>query len=128
VNATTFASPRPLILLVDDALDTLAAWQLLLETFGYHVVTAESAAEGLDKARMWCPNLIITDYMMPVMDGLVLCHALRADPSLAKVPIILWTAARTTFADPPFDRLVLKPTLLERLVDDVRALLRQDVM
>ncbi|GAB5098143.1 response regulator [Caballeronia sp. HLA56] len=122
------ASQQPLILLVDDALDTLGAWQLLLETFGYRVVTAQSGAEGLEKARVWRPHLVITDFMMPVMDGLVLCRHLRADPSLSTVPIILWTAARTTFDNPLFDRLVLKPTQLERLVDDIRVLLRQNLV
>lgn len=121
------ARQRPLILLVDDALDTLGAWELLLEALGYNVITADTGAQGLDKARAWLPDLVITDYMMPIMDGLALCRHLRTDPALRLIPIILWTAARTTFDDPPFDSLMLKPTLLEQMAANIRLLLREDI-
>ena len=58
----------------------------------YHVEQAENGRIGLDLARRMNPDLIISDVMMPEMDGYELCRQIRKDPFLSKVPIILVTA------------------------------------
>jgi len=80
------------ILLVDDEPEILAAWCLILEREGYEVSCANNGAEALACASVHVPDLIVTDWTMPVMDGAELCRSLKAMPQLADVPILLHTA------------------------------------
>ena len=66
------------ILLVDDEPEILAAWRLILENEGYEVGCASNGAEAVARMRSVVPDLIITDWMMPVMDGAELCRRLKA--------------------------------------------------
>ncbi|MFM0220543.1 response regulator [Paraburkholderia dipogonis] len=81
-----------LILLVDDEPEILAAWRLILENEGYEVGCASNGAEAVARAATRVPALIITDWMMPLMDGAELCRRLKAIPELANVPILMHTA------------------------------------
>jgi signal transduction histidine kinase len=79
------------ILVVEDNPDLRAfIVSNLFET--YQVEQAENGRKGLDLARRMNPDLIISDVMMPEMDGYELCQEIRKDPFLSKVPIILVTA------------------------------------
>jgi len=79
------------ILVVEDNPDLRAfVVSNLFET--YHVEQAENGRKGLDLARRMNPDLIISDVMMPEMDGYELCREIRKDSFLSKVPIILVTA------------------------------------
>ena len=62
----------------------------------YRVLEAANGKEGLEKARMLLPDLVISDVMMPEMDGFALCSALKGDPDTAFVPVILLTARATS--------------------------------
>ena len=81
------------ILLVDDEPEILAAWRLILENEGYEVGCASNGAEAVACMHAVVPDLIITDWMMPVMDGAELCHQLKPTPHLVDVPLLLNTAA-----------------------------------
>jgi CheY-like chemotaxis protein len=81
------------ILLVDDEPDLLAAWHLILSAEGYDVRCAAHGAQALEAIRERLPDLVITDWMMPVMGGAELCRRLRAQPNLAQVPILVHTSA-----------------------------------
>ncbi|MEK6421308.1 MAG: response regulator [Burkholderia gladioli] len=81
------------ILVVDDEFDMLTVWRLLLEQCGYAVVTAPNGAIALDRIREMPPDLIVTDYMMPVMSGAELCAALAADERWRAIPVIFCSAA-----------------------------------
>ncbi|WP_168787699.1 response regulator [Paraburkholderia aromaticivorans] len=81
------------ILLVDDEPDLLAAWHLILHAEGYEVRCAANGAEALELMRQRVPDLVITDWMMPVMGGAELCRRLRTQPNLAQVPILVHTSA-----------------------------------
>ena len=83
------------VLVVDDNADVRSYVRRHLEP-RYRVVEAVDGADGLDKARKVLPDLILSDVMMPVMDGYALCHALRRDPELDYIPVILLTAKATT--------------------------------
>ena len=70
------------ILLIDDEDDILEFIRYNLTKAGYEVYTARNGAEGLQQAAAHRPHLILLDMMMPVMDGIDTCRALRRDPAL----------------------------------------------
>jgi CheY-like chemotaxis protein len=86
------------ILIVDDDSDTLWLLQVVLEGRGHHVVLAGDGQQALEIASRCLPDVIVTDWNMPRMDGGVLCERLRCYPALAVIPIIM-TSARS----PPSD-------------------------
>ncbi|RKF35680.1 PleD family two-component system response regulator [Paraburkholderia fungorum] len=81
------------ILLVDDDPDLLAVWHFILSGEGYDVRCAGNGAEALECLRQRVPDLVITDWMMPLLDGAELCRRMRAHPELARVPIFVHTSA-----------------------------------
>ncbi len=84
--------PEVRILIVDDDPWILRMVSTLLEKRGYGIVTASDGEEGLMRADQLKPDLIITDVMMPKLDGWALVRALRSRPELALVPVIFLTA------------------------------------
>lgn len=80
---------RPTILIVDDQPLVLTAIARFMEQKGYTVHTASNGKEGLAGAETVRPDLIITDVMMPVMDGWDFVRALRATPAFTLVPVII---------------------------------------
>jgi len=82
---------RTTVLIVDDNADVRAYLRSLLEPT-YRVHDAGDGVEGLERARALLPDLIIADVMMPRLDGFGLSRALKEDPMLAGVPVILLTA------------------------------------
>jgi CheY-like chemotaxis protein len=91
-EALTRRSLMHSILLVDDEPDILAAWRLILEGEGYAVGCASNGAEAIACTASYVPDLIITDWMMPVMGGAELCSLLKTMPQLAGVPILIHSA------------------------------------
>lgn len=84
-------SDKPLILIVEDNLQVSEfVIQALLPT--YRCVTAHNGKSGLDAALKNKPDLIITDIMMPVMDGMEMCRQLRKIPILSHIPVLMLTA------------------------------------
>jgi CheY-like chemotaxis protein len=82
------------ILLVDDEPDLQELYTDVLEVMGYQVVHALDGLEALEKARQQRPDLVVTDWMMPRMDGVELCQRLLQEPGLEGVPIILHSSRR----------------------------------
>jgi len=80
------------ILVVDDDLESVKLVGLMLQRRGYEIVAAQSGAQGLEKAQLENPALVILDIMMPDMDGYEVCRRLRANPATATLPIIMFTA------------------------------------
>lgn len=126
MNFYPSASPNsPTLLIVDDEPNALDAWAQLLSMHDFNVRTASNGKQALDTARCIRPQLILTDLMMPEMDGLALCRAIRTDAELALIPIILWSAATRSpqGEDTPsmlFDRFLTKPVLLDTLIGVVQ--------
>jgi CheY-like chemotaxis protein len=81
------------ILLVDDDPEILDVWRAILTSEGYTVGCARNGFEALDRLKESVPDLVITDWMMPLMGGAELCRELRAHPGLAHVPILVHSAA-----------------------------------
>jgi signal transduction histidine kinase/CheY-like chemotaxis protein len=80
------------ILIVDDHPENRDFMRTLLAYYRHEVIEAQDGAEALPLAQKVCPDLIISDILMPVMDGYELARNLRANPALAKIPIVFWTA------------------------------------
>ncbi|MBC7498983.1 MAG: EAL domain-containing protein [Herminiimonas sp.] len=80
------------ILIVDDRVINLEFLAMLLEFAGYRIIKAANGAEGLDLARIALPDLVITDIVMPVMDGIELVNRLHADAATVHIPVIFYTA------------------------------------
>ncbi|WP_028223947.1 response regulator [Paraburkholderia ferrariae] len=87
------------ILLVDDEPEILTACHLILSQAGYEVRCARHGLEALECIEQHVPDLVVTDWAMPVMDGAELCRQIRARPELAHVPLLIHTA--TTFSVQP---------------------------
>ncbi|MBU0674207.1 MAG: response regulator [Proteobacteria bacterium] len=79
------------IMTVDDSASVRQMVSFTLSGAGYGVVEAEHGQDALDKLKAAAVNLIITDLNMPVMDGIELVRAVRSDPALKFLPIVLLT-------------------------------------
>lgn len=110
------------VLIVDDQQQSLYLMKTLLEGHAYQVVEATNGAEALELARIDPPDVIISDILMPVMDGFSLCQEWMKDDALSSVPFVFYTA---TYTDPKDEelalslgaaRFIVKPVEIEEFV------------
>jgi CheY-like chemotaxis protein len=80
------------ILVADDESHILHVVSLKLRNAGFRVLTARDGQEALELAAAEHPDLLITDYHMPQLSGLELCHRLKDDPATRNIPAIMLTA------------------------------------
>ena len=102
------------ILLVDDEPDVLEIVGYNLAQEGYQIVTAVNGKDAVEKARKEMPSLIIMDVMMPEMDGMEACEAIRKIPELNNVIITFLTARNEDYSqvagfDAGADDYITKP-------------------
>ena len=90
---------KPLILVVDDETHILHVVSLKLRNAGYEVVTAQNGEEGFDTALQRIPDLIITDYQMPVLSGLEMCQKLKRESTTGHIPALMLTARGFSLGD-----------------------------
>jgi len=83
------------ILIVEDDEDSRVYLSLALSSNGYQVVAASNGIKALEIARQEIPDLIISDVMMPKMDGYELCRKMKADSQLQAIPFIFYTSVYT---------------------------------
>jgi two-component sensor histidine kinase/FixJ family two-component response regulator len=113
------------ILIADDNIQNLLLLEKILKRRGYEVTTAQNGAEALDLAQSGRPDLIVTDILMPVMDGFELCRRWKADVRLRDIPLVFYTSTYTDPQDERFalslgaDRFVVKPQRSEVLLQVV---------
>lgn len=86
------SAPKATILIVEDSLPQAVFLRRILEKAGYAVVHAGNGVEALDLLELQLPQLIISDVMMPVMDGYTLCQRVKAVERLRPVPFMLLTS------------------------------------
>ena len=120
------------ILTVDDDPDILDVLQLTLSD-QYEVVQAHNGKEGLQMVQVRNPNLIICDYMMPVMNGREFCKALKKDILLRHIPVIMLTGkgeAKDVVGgiEAGADDYLIKPFDPETLLARIKMILRRTVM
>jgi len=117
------------VLLVDDELGLVETLADFLQDAGYRVETAGSGRDGLAAMASTRPDLVMTDLMMPLMNGKEMITAMRLDPNLATVPVILTSAGRRQMVVPPgetfpeFSLFLRKPFSLELFMEAVRTLI-----
>ncbi len=92
------------ILIVDDKEENVYYLQALLTGHGFGVDSARHGAEALVKARQAPPDMLISDLLMPVMDGYTLLRLWKADARLKQIPFVVYTA---TYTEPQDERLAL---------------------
>lgn len=114
-----------MILIVDDDMAMAETCLMFLESQGFEVNIASSGAEALARIRKGSPELLISDCVMPGMSGVELSERLRADPSTAKLPILLISGSmrREVASGASFDGFLRKPFLAENLLLEVRKLI-----
>ena len=114
------------ILVVDDEYLIADILGYALEDEGYMVVKASNGQKGLEVLERERPALIITDFMMPVMDGLEFANAVRALPAVNHLPIILISGAQAHLGmerSDLFDAVLDKPFNIDTILATVRYLL-----
>ncbi len=103
------------ILIVDDKAENIYFLQSMLDTNGFKTIPAKNGAEALGLLRTNIPDLIITDILMPVMDGFTLCRECKKDEVFKNIPFFFYTATYTDSKDEEYalslgaDRFILKP-------------------
>lgn len=117
------------ILIIDDDLSIQILLKRILQRQGYQIVTASNGEEGITQAIACRPALIICDWIMPGLNGLEVCHHIKADPDLSTTFFILLTsldsvADRVKGLDAGADDFITKPIEQNELKARVRAGLR----
>ena len=103
------------ILIVDDDQNGLVMLEAILQGLGHEVMAAQNGQIALELARINLPELIISDILMPVMDGYQLCREWKRDDKLRNIPFIFYTATYTDSKDEELalsmgaERFIVKP-------------------
>ncbi|ACC75671.1 response regulator [Paraburkholderia phymatum] len=99
----------PTVLLVDDDVETLDAWQGVCESHGYDTCMAEDGRAALDLLHKREVDIVVADWRMPVMSGSVLCHHVRNERDLAEIVFILVSGEPSPPAFVYYDGFLRKP-------------------
>ncbi len=105
------------VLVVEDVPNILELLEVTLRFKGYPVITARNGLEALEKIDHQTPALVITDILMPKMDGYALVQRMRANPRLSRIPIIFLSATYVTPDDREFAMRLGAVRFLEKPVD-----------
>lgn len=117
------------ILIVDDKPENLYLLQSLLEGSGYRAIRARNGAEAFGLVKTEIPDLIISDVLMPIMDGFTFCRECKKDDKLKKIPFIFYTATYTDPKDEEFalslgaDRFLIKPMEPDLFLETIKQIL-----
>jgi DNA-binding response OmpR family regulator len=119
------------LLIVEDVPDIQKLLETTLTFNGYRVLTANNGEEGLEAIRKERPAIVITDIMMPRLDGFGLVQRLRISPEMRDIPVIFITATYVTRDDREFalkigaTRFIQKPVDLEEFLKTIGELLSE---
>lgn len=114
------------ILVVDDEFGILEVLESILSDAGFEVITAINGQQALTRLQKAVPNLVIVDFMMPLLDGAGVIKAMRADHRLRAVPVLLASALpEKTISErcTGYDAFLRKPYKTERLMEEISRLL-----
>jgi CheY-like chemotaxis protein len=111
------------LLVVEDVPNILELLEVTLHFKGYPVRTARNGEEALEQIAKEQPALIITDILMPKLDGFALVHKLRSNPKTSRIPIIILSATYVTPEDKDFGLSLGALRFLEKPVDTEEFLL-----
>lgn len=111
------------LLIVEDVPNVLELLEVTLRFKGYPVVTARNGQEALAMIQRERPAMIITDILMPRMDGFTLAHTLRKDPRTSQIPVVFITATYLSSEDKSFAMQLGATRFLEKPIDTEEFLL-----
>ncbi len=94
-NPVPGEAQRPLVLVVDDEKDILRVAARVIESLGYGLVLAPNGEIGLELARAHRPDLVLTDALMPKLDGREMGLRLKSDPATASIKVVVMTSLYT---------------------------------
>lgn len=119
------------ILIADDEPNIVLSLEFLMQREGYRVLVARDGEEALERIRAERPDLVVLDVMMPKRNGFEVCEAVRADPSLAGVRILMLTAKGREAEmhkglNLGADAYVAKPFSTRDLVNRIKTLLAEE--
>lgn len=119
---------RPLILFIDDNLDVRRYAAGILRK-DYDVITAENGMKGLLKLKRYLPDVIVSDIIMPRMDGYEFLRTVKANPALKRIPFIFLTAkadatCKIASLEEGADDYIVKPFNGQELLARIKSLLR----
>ncbi len=115
------------ILIVDDELGILEVVEFILIDAGYKVVTALNGQDGLKKLEETNLDLVVVDFMMPIMDGAGVIKAMRANERFSIIPVILTSALpERTIKErcEGYNAFLRKPFKTEGLMEEIARLLK----
>jgi DNA-binding response OmpR family regulator len=124
-------STRKKVVVIDDDKTTITMLTMILTKENYLVMSALDGEEGLEMIKTELPDLVISDVLIPKIDGIDICEKIKKDPSLSHIKVILMTAlknlmiqkeARTCGAD----GFMEKPADSRQLLTMIKSLLETD--
>jgi CheY-like chemotaxis protein len=115
-----------LILVVDDEVSIVEMLSMVLQEAGYEVIAAYNGQEGLNCLERAQPALVMSDVMMPLIDGTELCRRIQADQRFKSIPIVLMSAVRTALhlKDCTCAALLKKPFEITEMLETVARLVK----
>ncbi|HVN14375.1 MAG TPA: response regulator [Anaerolineales bacterium] len=111
------------ILVVEDVPNILELLKITLNFKGYQVMTARDGQEALEQIEKTVPALVITDILMPIMDGFAFVQKLRTDPKTIKIPVVFLSATYLTPEDKAFAMSLGASCFIEKPIDTEEFLL-----
>ena len=117
---------KALILVVEREPHIKRLERFFLEQAGHRVEFADDGLQGLERARVVRPCIVVTEIMLPGLDGLKICRALKSDPATSSIPVLVFSilSAEDRALEAGADAFLRKPLDDARLVDAVMKLLR----
>ena len=112
----------PKVMVIDDDRAIVELMEMMLAVEGFRTTSICKSTNALDHVRQEMPDLILLDLMMPEVDGWQVLSALKSDPNLQHIPVIVVTARVDAIVDPPGDLVsnlaghLIKPFEVEDLV------------
>jgi len=112
------------VLVVEDNFDTQSFLRVLLESEGFHVITADHGAKAVDLLEEFVPHLIVTDLMMPRLSGGALIRHVKKTPRLCEIPIIVLSAYSKSYEADAYAAgaavVLQKPISGEQLIETIK--------
>jgi putative two-component system response regulator len=119
------------VLLLDDTEDAIVLQTAILESDGFTVESASNGKEGLKKLETFRPDIIISDVLMPEMDGFEFCRAIKQTDSLRDIPVVFYSAQYTDREDKTLatevgaEGFIFKPIDMEKFLEIINTILSQ---
>ena len=124
-------SEKTKVLLLDDTEDTIVLQTTILESYGFFVKSAINGLEGLEKLKTFTPDIIVSDVLMPKMDGFEFCRAVKSDEKLKDIPVIFYSAQYTDTSDKALaddvgaEGFMTKPIEIDEFIDTINTILEK---